>query len=190
MAWSGLGYPLAVTHLSRPNSFNATPARADGEFTNGRASPLGRPRFVLQSAILSAATGAAVMAIAARLSGVDPALKLAGQLNLASGIGLGAILGAVAGIWIALGSASRAAGFAGWLMAMLLGTFLWSIGRKYIWLLEVALVGAFGSNASGLAPFVGLGVLLAVVRNFARGARSRSKALISRLSFYQDDQGN
>lgn len=125
------------------------------------------------------------MAIVARLYGVDPALKLAGQLNLASGIVLGVILGAVAGLWIALGSINRAAGFAGWLIAIFLGTVLWSIGRKYVWVLEVALVGAFGPNATGLAPFIGLGVLLAVVRASARAASSRSRALISRLAFYK-----
>ena len=144
-----------------------------------------RSRFVIRSAVLSAATGAAIMAIAAQLSGADPALHLASQLRLGSGIGLGLVLGTIAGIWISSGNQSRAAGFAGWLMAILLGIVLWSVGRDYIWVLDVALVGAFGPNASGLAPFVGLGVLLALLRATARAARLRAMLLLGRLSFFE-----
>jgi len=137
----------------------------------------GKARFVLQATVLSAVTGASVLAVAGQIAGGDPALKLASQLSLDNGIVLAGIVGGLVGIWLALGTLGRAAGWASWTIAIPLGIVLFLIGRHYVWILDVGLVGAFGQSASGLAPFIGFGLILAVVRTAAATANPRVMSL-------------
>lgn len=139
-----------------------------------------RVRRIGLATALSSALGAALVAIAGQLSGADPAGHLAAQLGLPNGIALAAMLGGLVGLWLSAGSLDRAAKWAGWIGAILLGTLLWSFGRPLVWILDVFLEGVFGPPANGLGPFLGIGVLLALVRAAGGSLASRAEAWVER----------
>jgi len=135
--------------------------------------------FRVRMAMLSAALGAAIMVIAARAAGSDPADLLAVRLGLGNGIVLGALLGGLVGLRLAMGRLPRVASFAGWVVAIALGALLWSIGRQIVWVLDVVLEAVFGPPAAGIGPFIGFGILLAVVRASGRSLSAGAQGLVA-----------
>jgi hypothetical protein len=119
------------------------------------------------TAILGAAIGALIMLVSSQLSGEDRGSQIASHLRLGNGIVLGSILGALVSLWLSLGGRKRMAGISAWMIAIAAGAGLWALGSPVVWVLEVVLTGIFGEGAAGLAPFVGIGLLIAIVRAIA-----------------------
>lgn len=139
---------------------------------------------------ISSGLGAAIVAIASQTSGGDPAKQLAAQLGLGSGVILGAIVGGVLGLWLSLGGLPRAARFAGWWAAIALGVLLWTIGGPAVWVFDVVLAAVFGPSAVGLGPFIGIGILIAVVRAASGTLSSLSEDLFVRRPQVQQSAAN
>lgn len=136
--------------------------------------------FIARITGLSASLGALIIWIAIAASGSDPAANLADQLGLGGGVILGAILGGLVGLWLALGGRERAASFAGWVIAIGVGAWLWSLGKDIVWVFDVVLEAVFGPSASGLGPFVAIGVLIALIRSLGRGLEYQARRIAAK----------
>lgn len=135
---------------------------------------------LLRGLLVGAAAGWLTMAICNFVAGADRARDLANQLRLGSGIILAAILGGVAGAWLALGGRRRIAGLIGLILGVLAGWALWRMGTPYVWVIDVVLISAFGQGAQYLTGIVALAVLYVLIRWVAIVCESAVLRVLSR----------
>jgi len=141
-----------------------------------------RLRDTLAVVLASAAVGALATAIANRIAGRDLAGRLASTLGLGSGVLLGAVLGALTGAWLVLGGRRRIAGFIGFVFGIGAAALFWHVAQPNIWVVDVALEGAFAPGADLYSGLAVMGVLYLVIRVVADVVAGMTRKVLERAA--------
>ena len=120
------------------------------------------------------------MAVCNFVAGADRAGHLASLLRLGNGIVLAALIGGMAGAWLALGGRRRVAGLIGLILGILAGWALWRVGTPYVWVIDVILISTFGEGAQYFTGIVALALLYVLIRWVAIVCESAILRLLSR----------